>query len=50
MSKPLATKLSTPISDVQIGPKVSIFCVATVIIYYKHSIVIDSNIHVEVLY
>ncbi len=30
MSKPLATKASTPLSEnVQIGPKVSIFCVAT---------------------
>ncbi len=32
MSKPLATKVSTPLSEnVQIGPKVSIFCVATII-------------------
>ncbi len=32
MSKPLATKVSTPPSEnVQIGPKVSIFCVATII-------------------
>ncbi len=32
MSKPLATKGSTPLSEnVQIGPKVSIFCVATII-------------------
>ncbi len=32
MSKPLATKMSTPLSEnVQIGPKVSIFCVATII-------------------
>ncbi len=32
MSKPLATKVSTPlIENVQIGPKVSIFCVATII-------------------
>ncbi len=32
MSKPLATKVSTPLSkNVQIGPKVSIFCVATII-------------------
>ncbi len=31
MSKPLATKVSTPLSEnVQIGPKVSIFCVATI--------------------
>ncbi len=30
MSKPLVTKVSTPLSEnVQIGPKVSIFCVAT---------------------
>ncbi len=33
MSKPLATKVSTPLSEnVQIGPKVSIFCVATIIL------------------
>ncbi len=32
MSKPLATKVSTPLSEnVQIGPKVSIFCAATII-------------------
>ena len=32
MSKPLATKVSTPLSEnVQIVPKVSIFCVATII-------------------
>ncbi len=32
MSKPLATKVSTPLNEnVQIGPKVSIFCVATII-------------------
>ncbi len=32
MSKPLATKVSTPLSkNVQIGPKVSIICVATII-------------------
>ncbi len=32
MSKPLATKVSTPLSEnVQIGPKVSIFCVAIII-------------------
>ncbi len=32
MSKPLATRVSTPLSEnVQIGPKVSIFCVATII-------------------
>ncbi len=32
MSKPLATKVSTPLSEnVQIGPKLSIFCVATII-------------------
>ncbi len=32
MSKPLATKVSTPLSEnVQIGPKVSIFCVGTII-------------------
>ncbi len=32
MSKPLAIKVSTPQSEnVQIGPKVSIFCVATII-------------------
>ncbi len=32
MSKPLDTKLSTPLSENgQIGPKVSIFCVATII-------------------
>ncbi len=32
MSKPLATNVSTPLSEnVQIGPKVSIFCVATII-------------------
>ncbi len=32
MSKPLATTLSTPLSEnVQIGPKVSIFCAATII-------------------
>ncbi len=32
MSKPLATKVSTPLSEnVQIGPKVSIFCVVTII-------------------
>ncbi len=31
MSKPLATKVSTPLSEnVQIGPKVSTFCVADV--------------------
>ncbi len=37
MSKPLATKVSTPLSEnVQIGPKVSIFCVATII--FKHCI------------
>ncbi len=34
MSKPLATKVSTPLSEnVQIGPKVSIICVATTIIF-----------------
>ncbi len=33
MSKPLATKVNTPLSEnVQIGPKVSIFCVATIIV------------------
>ncbi len=32
MSKPLATKVSTSLSEnVQIGPKMSIFCVATII-------------------
>ncbi len=32
MSKPLATKVSTPLSEnVKIGPKVSIFCVAIII-------------------
>ena len=32
MSKPLATKVRTPLSEnVQIGPKVSIFCVASII-------------------
>ncbi len=32
MSKPLATKVSTPLSEnVQIWPKLSIFCVATII-------------------
>ncbi len=32
MSKPLATKVSTPLSEnVQVGSKVSIFCVATII-------------------
>ncbi len=32
MSKALATKVSTPLSEnVQIGPKVSIFCVATIV-------------------
>ncbi len=32
MSKPLATKVSTPLSEnVQIGSKLSIFCVATII-------------------
>ncbi len=32
MSKPLATKVSTPLNEnVQIGPQVSIFCVATII-------------------
>ena len=32
MSKPLATKVSAPLSEnVQIGLKVSIFCVATII-------------------
>ncbi len=31
MSKPLTTKVSTPLSEnVQIGPKVSIFCVSTI--------------------
>ncbi len=35
MSKPLATKMSTPLSEnVQIGPKVSIFCVATIIVQH----------------
>ncbi len=35
MSKPLATKVSTPLSEnVKIGPKVSIFCVA--IIIFQH--------------
>ncbi len=35
MSTPLATKVSTPLSEnVQIGPKVSIFCVA--IIVFQH--------------
>ncbi len=35
MSKPLATKLSTPLSEnVQIVPKVSIFCVATIIFHH----------------
>ncbi len=35
MSKPLATKVSAPLSEnVQIGPKVSIFCVATIISQY----------------
>ncbi len=40
MSKPLATKVSTPLSEnVQIGPKVSIFCVATIILqhYFRAS-------------
>ncbi len=33
ISKPQSTKVSTPLSEnVQIGPKVSIFCVATIII------------------
>ncbi len=33
MSKLLATKVSTPLSEnVQIGPKVSFFCVATIIV------------------
>ncbi len=32
ISKPLASRVSTPLSEnVQIGPKVSIFCVATII-------------------
>ena len=32
MSQPLAPKVSSPLSEnVQIGPKVSIFCVATII-------------------
>ncbi len=35
MSKPLATKVSTTLSEnVQIGPKVSIVCVATIIFQY----------------
>ncbi len=35
MSKPLATKVSTPLNEtVQIGHKVSIFCVATIIIQH----------------
>ncbi len=35
MSKPLATKVSTPLNEnVQIGPKVSIFCVATIMLQY----------------
>ncbi len=35
MSKPLATKVSTPLSEnVQIGPKMSIFCVATIILQH----------------
>ncbi len=41
MSKPLATKVSTPLSEnVQIGPKVSIFCVATIIFQHclKHGV------------
>ncbi len=38
MSKPLATKMSTPLSEnVQIGPKVSIFCVATIIFQHCHN-------------
>ncbi len=35
MSKPLATKVSTPLSENgQIGPKMSIFCVATIILQH----------------
>ncbi len=35
MSKPLATKVNTPLSEnVQIGPKESIFCVATFILQH----------------
>ncbi len=35
MSKPLATKVSIPLSEnVQTGPKVSIFCVATIIFHH----------------
>ncbi len=35
MSKPLATKVSKPLSEnVQIGPKLSIFCVATIILQH----------------
>ncbi len=38
MSKPLATKTSTSLSEiVQIGPKVSIFCVATIIFQHCHN-------------
>ena len=36
MSKPLATKVSTlPSENVQIGPKVSIYCVATIIFQHR---------------
>ncbi len=36
MSKPLATKVSTTLSEnVQIGPKVSIFCVTTIIFQHR---------------
>jgi len=35
MSKPLDTKVSTPLSEnVQIRPKVSIFCVATIVLQH----------------
>ncbi len=45
MSKPLATKVSTPLSEnVQIGPKVSIFCVATII--FQHCL--KGIVHFEI--
>ncbi len=45
MSKPLATKVSMPLSEnVQIGPKVSIFCVETIV--FQHCLnPLDHGVH-----
>ncbi len=39
MSKPLPTNVNTPLSEnVQIGPKVSIFCVDTIIVFLNYKL------------